>query len=360
MDAASLRAEFPVLARVTYLNAGTDGPVPARALAAVEAELRREADEGRHFPHFKRRAELKARQREGYAALLGADPSDVAITTCTSEGIARALLGMQLGPGDEVLTSDEEHPGVLGPLGAARARCGVTIRVAPFAELANAVGPNTRLVACSHVSWVSGRIAPTELAGLDGVVLMMDGAQGVGAVPVDVRALGCHVYAGSGQKWLCGPDGSGMLYVAPEFRDRLAMPDPGYGSFVDAMAGLDAELHADARRYDAPALPAEASAFALAGLEVLGEAGWEAVHDRGAHLAAQLAEGLADRGLRVLRRDRTTLVAFEVPDPVAQRDALRDAGVVVRDLPGRGALRASVGAWNDEADLERLLDLVTR
>ena len=72
----------------------------------------------------------------------------------------------------------------------------------------------TRLVACSHVSWMSGRLAPAELARLD-VPVVLDGAQGVGAVPVDVRELGCDAYAGAGQKWLCGPDGLGMLYVAP-------------------------------------------------------------------------------------------------------------------------------------------------
>ena len=87
------------------------------------------------------------------------------------------------------------------------------MRDVPLARVADAVGPRTRAVVCSQVSWVSGAVAPPELADVE-VPVVLDGAQGVGAIPVDVQALGCDVYAGSGQKWLCGPDASGMLYVS--------------------------------------------------------------------------------------------------------------------------------------------------
>ncbi len=91
------------------------------------------------------------------------------------------------------------------------------VRQVPLAEVADAVGPRTRLVACSHVGWMSGSVAPAELAQLD-VPVLLDGAQGVGAIGVDVHALGCDAYAGAGQKWLCGPDGTGMLWVSPTLR----------------------------------------------------------------------------------------------------------------------------------------------
>ncbi len=108
-------------------------------------------------------------------------------------------------------------PGCSARLGAARELHGVAIREVPLAEIAEAVGSSTRLVACSHVGWMSGFFAPAELADVD-VPVLLDGAQGVGAVPVDVKKLGCDAYAGAGQKWLCGPDGLGMLYVTPELR----------------------------------------------------------------------------------------------------------------------------------------------
>ena len=350
----ALRDQFPVLARLAFLNTGTNGPVPASAPPAAAAEVERQAHAGRGPGSYPRRLELQDRQRHGYAGLLGADPVDVALTTSTSEGIARAVAGLGLARGDEVVTSDEEHPGVLGPLQAARDLAGVSVRQVPLARVADAVGPHTRAVVCSHVSWVSGALAPVELAEVE-VPVVLDGAQGVGAIPVDVRALGCDVYAGSGQKWLCGPDGSGMLYVSASMRERLVATLRSYVSYVDAGAGLDAQLLPDSRRYDSPTLAAETSAFALAALDTLAAAGWEAVHERSSALAAQLAELLRERGHQVRDRGPTTLVSWHCPGAEAVRDRLAAGGVVVRNLPGRDLLRASVGAWNDESDLERLL-----
>src|SRR6185312_5219754 len=92
-----------------------------------------------------------------------ADPADVAVMSSTTDGMGAVLAGMDLGPGDEVVTSDSEHPGLIGPLVAARQR-GVTIRAVPLPEVANAVRATTTLVACSHVSWITGELAPAELA----------------------------------------------------------------------------------------------------------------------------------------------------------------------------------------------------
>src|SRR5262249_25529637 len=154
---------------------------------------------------------------------LGAEPADVALTSCTSEGIVRVLAGLDLKAGDEVLTAPDEHPGLLGPLGTLRMRRGVEVRTVPFADLADAVGARTRLGACSHASGVTGAVRPAGLAELGpDVPVLLDGAQGVGAVPIDIHALGCAFYAGSGQKWLCGPIGTGMLWIDPERREQVA------------------------------------------------------------------------------------------------------------------------------------------
>jgi selenocysteine lyase/cysteine desulfurase len=351
----ALRDQFPVLRTLAYLNAGTDGPLPTSAAQASARELERELGDGRAMAHFERRAELSAELRSAYATALGADPTDVALTTCTSEGMAQVVAGLDLAPGDEILTSDEEHPGLLGALSAARELRRVEVREAPLAELADAVGPRTRLVACSHVGWVSGSLAPAELGELD-VPVLLDGAQGVGAVPVDVHALGCHAYAGAGQKWLCGPDGTGMLWVSPALRERVAVSRRGYANLADPNDGLDARLHEDARRFDTMSLNAETTACALAAIRVLETAGWAAVHERARALAARLAEMLAERGREPAPRGDTTLVSFPSPDPLAERALLAEKGVVVRNIPDRPWLRASVGAWNDERDLERLID----
>jgi L-cysteine/cystine lyase len=362
-DLSSLRGQFPVLDRFAYLNAGTDGPLAAAAVHASAAELAREADCGRTHRHFERRGELNRSLRAAYASILGCAAEDIALTTCTSEGLALVIEGLGLRAGAEILTSDEEHPGLLGALGAAQQVHGVSVRQAPWAELADAVGPSTRLVACSHVSWMTGRHAPAALAALD-VPVLLDGAQGVGAVPTDVRALGCAAYAGAGQKWLCGPDGTGMLYVSPELRSRLAVTRRGYANLADPGAGLHASLHDDARRLDTLSLSAEAVACALAAFDVLASTGWASVHERARILAAQLAAQLAAHGRPLAvpsphERAGATLVSFWSPDPPAERERLAESGVILRDIPGRPWLRASVGAWNDERDLARLLDALT-
>jgi selenocysteine lyase/cysteine desulfurase len=354
MDAAALRAQFPVLDRVAYLNAGTDGPLAAPAAEAARSELEAELADGRTRAHFERRFELQAALRGGYGHALGCATEEVALTTSTSEGLGKVLAGMDLGPGDEIVTSDSEHPGMLGPLRAAR-ELGVDVRMVPFGSLAEAVRGPTTLVACSHVNWRTGELAPAELAET-GVPVLLDGAQGVGAVPVDVKALHCAAYAGSGQKWLCGADGTGMLYVEPGFGERLRVTTPSYISFADASLGIDGPLRTDAARFDASSLARETVALSLAALDVLQGAGLTAVHARARELAARLAEALAARGRTVAPRLDTTLVSWEEEDPAGTRGRLAEAGVVVRDLPGTPYLRASVGAWNDEADLERLLD----
>jgi L-cysteine/cystine lyase len=353
---AALRAQLPVVERRAYLNAGTNGPIPRAGAEAARAEIERELADGRGgVAGFAHARELAEQLRADYAAQLGAAADDVALSTSTTDGIARTLVALDLRLGDEVLTSDEEHPGVLGPLSAQRAR-GVEVRVAPFAEIASAVGPRTRAVVCSHVSWRSGRIIDTAaLAALD-VLVLLDGAQGIGAIPFDVAAFGPRAaYAGSGQKWLCGPNGTGMLYLAPALRDRVTPAAPGYVSLEQPNAGLAARPHAGARAFDTPALPASSLAQAHATLAVLAAAGWPAIHTHAAELAATAADALRDLGRTVLERDRTTLVTWREPDAAVAVERLAEAGVVVRSLPDEDLLRASFGGWSTENDLDRLL-----
>jgi selenocysteine lyase/cysteine desulfurase len=345
-----LRASFPIFQRLAYLNAGTSGPVPEAAVEAVQRELRLDAERGRGDKAFFEERVLGGLDelRRRVAPLLGCVTEELALTSSTTGGVNAVISMLELGPGDEVLTSDEEHPGVLAPLGAGKARRGFDVRTVPFAELPGEVGPRTRLVATSHVSWISGRILDTEAIDAP---LLLDGAQGLGAVPVDVKALGCDFYAASGQKWLCGPVGLGYLYVKRERIAELMPSAAGYGSLEDPARPLDLVLHQDARRFDHGLVAPHQAAWALAALDVLDAAGIDAVMERAAELAAGLAEAL---GERVVPRGRSTLVTWHAEDPEAEVERLREQGFIIRNLPGWPYVRASVGAWNDEDELERL------
>jgi selenocysteine lyase/cysteine desulfurase len=356
-----LRAQFPVLERVAYLNAGTNGPVPRRAVEAAEASLRGQLEEGRSSkPWFERQIERIDLLRERAAGLLGATAADVALTGSTTDGINAVLHALDLKPRDEILTSDEEHPGVLGPLATARDTRGVSVRVVPFAELPGEVRPDTRVVVTSHVSWATGRVLDTAPLAASDALLVLDGAQGLGAVPVDVRALGCDFYAASGQKWLCGPGGMGYLYANPALVPNLPAPWSGYHAMEWAEHALVPALQPDARRLTTGFPVPHHVEWSHASLDVLEEAGFDEVYSRATDLAERFADMLRDRGVAVAARGRSTLVSFEVPEPEAFAQQAAERGIVIRFLPGRPWARASVGAWNSEEEVERLAELASR
>jgi L-cysteine/cystine lyase len=350
-----IRAEFPVLEKLAYLNAGTFGPLPRRSADAITEWTRRSLDEGR-FGHafFEEVIEMRTRLREVLGALIGADPSSLAITTSTTEGCNIVVSGLELRPGDEVVTTDSEHPGLLGGLRAA----GVQLREAPVSQapasdaidlIEREITPATKLVALSHVLWTTGQVIPVErLAGRD-VPLLVDGAQAAGAIPVAVGAV--DFYTVSGQKWLCGPDATGALYVRPERLEELAMRAPSYFSW----ANFEWEPQPDARRFEASWTPPGSLAGLLASLDSAAQVGEERFAL--AHAATERCRELvAERARVVTEPDQATLVSFEPPGPAAETvERLAEAGVVVRDLPQTGWVRASCGYWTSDEDLERLV-----
>jgi selenocysteine lyase/cysteine desulfurase len=354
-----LRSQFPVLERFAYLNAGTNGPVPRRAIEATESSLRRQAEEGRGGRPFMEDMMGRADAlRTRIAALIGADTSEVALTGSTTDGVNAVLHALDLRAGDELLTSDEEHPGVLAPLAAARAAHDVRVRVVPFDELASEVTPATTMVVCSHVSWITGRVVDAASLTAAGKPVLLDGAQGLGAVPVDVSELGCDFYAASGQKWLCGPNGLGYLYARAERIEDLRAPWSGYHAVEDPHDPLGSPLQPDARRLGTGYPAHHHLEWAHAALDVLEEPGIGALHARAAELTDVFASRVAERGVRVAAGGRSTLVSFETAEPEALVERLAAERIVVRNMPGTPYVRASVGAWNSEDEVERLTALV--
>ena len=350
-----LRAQFPVLERLAYLNAGSNGPVPRRALEAVAESLERQAEEGRgDKAHFEQIIGRIDHLRQRIALLVGCQTGELALTGSTTDGVNAVLNALDLGPGDEVLTSDEEHPGVLAPLAALRDRRGVRVRMAPIARLADEVRPETKLVACSHVSWRTGAVVDAPPLAATSALVLFDGAQGLGAVPTKVPELGCDFYAASGQKWLCGPNGIGYLYARAELARELPAPWPGYGVLADSAKPFELELHPDARRFSIGFPAPHQVEWAIAALDVLEEQGLGAVYARAVELAARLADRLRRP---VAPRGDSTLVSWEDPDPERMVERLRAEGLVVRNLPSTPYVRASVGAWNSEAEIDRLAEL---
>jgi L-cysteine/cystine lyase len=353
----SFRDRFPVLERCAYLNAGTFGPLSRATLDAM-AELRAwEGDHGRAgSAYFEAMLERRDRVRALLAGEIGAKTEQVALTGSTTQGVHVVLAGLGLRPEDEVVTTDAEHFGLTGPLVASGAR----LRIARadglppervFDAIRAEVTPQTRLIALSAVSWIDGTCFPwRELRAQTGLPVLVDGAQAAGAIEVD--ATGADFFTVSAQKWLCGPDATGALFV----RDPEALP-PRLVGYPAAESYDIAEgtwvPRAGAARFD----PAFVPSVSLAGLEAALTDLPEHRHARARELAEACRLLLLDAGLDVVTpAGQATLVTIRRKgDTAAEVRLLYDAGVVVRDLPGKGLLRASVGWWNDEDDLRRLV-----
>lgn len=345
---AAARALFPALGRIAYLNAGTFGPLARPVAAAMVAETQRDLEEGRSGgPYFERALVLREQLRERLGALVGVGAERVALTASTTDGCNIVLSGLGLGPEDEIVTTREEHTGLLLPLGASGARI-VAVAADPEA-IAAAVTPRTRLIAVSQVLWTTGRVLPVrELRAATGVPVLVDGAQSVGAIPVS--AEGIDYLTVSGQKWLCGPDTTGALVVADPESLRVAWPtwfsQLGYGS------GITLKPRAGAGRFDPNWWPVGSLAGLVAALDV--RPAWWYEHAR--TVAARCRALLSQRFEVVEHPDQATLVAFRPGgDTAAIVRALFDQAVHVREIPGAGLVRVSCGWWTNDDDLDRLV-----
>ena len=289
--------------------------------------------------------------------MIGAGAGTVALTTSTTEGCDAVVGGLRLRPGDEVVTTDVEHPGLLGVLRAWELDVRVAaVRDRPAAEALDAfdaaITARTRLIACSHVAWTTGAVLPVQDLARRGVPMLVDGAQSVGAIPVDVGALGCDFYTVSGQKWLLGPEATGALYVRADRIEELKMTFPSYASWED-VASL--RPWPDARRYESVFSPAGSTAGLLASIRFAEELGPERF-ERAQQMAERCRELLEEQFELVTEPGQATLVSFRpgnAAEEVVKR--LESAGVIVCDLPGLGWVRASCGFWTSDDDLDRLM-----
>lgn len=372
------RDAFPALAdnTYTYLNSGGSGPPTRETIFAM-----REEDDLCCGPAYLEGAGLYAHQRDAYArareaaaSLVNASPQDIALTQSTTHGMNLGVFALDWREGDEAISCRSEHPGCLVPLHAAARRFGVRLRlveppVTPEKVAAEMTG-RTRLVALSHVDWTTGAVLPlAEIAALvrdRGALTLVDGAQSVGNIPVDVPATGADMYAITGHKWVLGPEGMGALYVLAGL--EVGSTNVGFLSLSDPAAfhpegGYD--LRGGAGRFESSTMSAAlAAGFAAAAGAVheRGAAGFAGIRRR-ADLLMDMLDELPRVTLRSPRPARSGLVSFEV-EGVSSKEAagrLLEEEFVVRFIPEPYPyIRASTHLFNTPEELEMLAAAVGR
>lgn len=376
----AVRTAIPSLSAGIYLNTGSVGPLPAETAAAMADMAAYERDVGRGHPgYFVEAMARMAEARAGVAAVIGTDVAAVGLTHATTDGMNAATLLPDWRNGGRVVTTTHEHAGGIGPLYALRDRTGVEIEFVEagddgdddrtLAAFESAITPGTRLVSISHVLWTTGAVMPVakiaHLAHARGALVVVDGAQAVGAIPFRFEELGVDCYALPAQKWLLGPEGMGAFVVDPAAIDRLVPTLGGWFSFerLDSMG--DAAWWADGRRFEAsgyhrPSVVGMARSIGWLSMYV----GLDFVYRRGMAMAAAAAARLdAIAGVTVLTpmHAMATLVTFSIAGWPAQA-ALDELGsrvfAIARTIPGLDAIRISVGFFTAEDELERFAEAI--
>ena len=375
---AAVRALLPATGAGLYLNAGTAGPLPAEVKRAMDEQAERELAIGRaHVDLWPDTLERMAEARASVAAVVIADPDDVALTHSTTDGLNLAIGALPWRAGDRVVTTTLEHAGGLGPLFALRDRAGVEVVVVDVGEggdddrvlagFGRALERPARAILVSHVAYATGARLPVsrigELARAAGALTIVDGAQAVGAIPLVLDELGVDAYALPAQKWLLGPEGMGALWVRRELAETLT---PGVGGFL-SYATFDpagrGRLHPGARRLEATGFhrPSVVGfARALGWLSMFVGLPW--AQQRAARLAAGAADRLASiPGVTLVtpRNRMATLVTFRIagwPAGAAVSELGARVFAIVREVADVAAIRASVGFWNTEDELDRFAE----
>ena len=233
---AMARSEFLLGAGLAYLNTGTIGPCRRATLEATQRAW--ETLESNPVAHYGRYAgeALIEETRTAAARFLGCDLDELALTTSTTGGMNAIAQGLRLAAGDRVLLTDQEHAGGLHCWQYLARHHGVQLDVvsiprgefsadAIVSAVAKGIRTGTRVISVSHVFSSTGLRMPiaelSALARARGVLCVVDGAQAVGAMRVNLRALGCHAYATSGHKWLMGPKGTGLLFIAKDAQGAI-------------------------------------------------------------------------------------------------------------------------------------------
>jgi len=373
---AAIREAMPATTAGIYLNAGTTGPLARETVAAMREVEDWELRVGRGDPDSRLAFMDRMDECRGVlAAMLSADPDGIGLTHSTTEALNQAIFALDWQPGDRIVTTDAEHPGLLGPMWSVRTRSGVEVDVVEAEAVESAdeiierirasMRPRTRMIALSQVLWRTGAALPIEAIGeiaeRHGAWLVVDAAQAVGATVVDAAVLRADVIGFAGQKWLCGPTGTGAMWASHRARAEAMASWVGLPSFAVVDRPTSGRLKPTGQRFELadPHRPSVVGlARAVGWLQMYVGVPWAL--GRADRLARRMADGLsAIEGVSVLtpRERMATLVTFRVhgwAGSEVQAELARQVFAVSETIDDLDAVRLSIGYYNTDEELDRV------
>lgn len=381
MNIQRWRQQIPATTRCIYMNTGWSGPSPQPVIDAITHRLALESAEGPTAPHvLESRRQLAQQTRQRVAALLHASPEEIVLTQNTTEGLNIVTNGLALSPGDQVVTCNLEHSSVIVPAYYLRERRGVELRIVPLessdtaeqvlAKFAQAIGSRTRLLFLSHISYSNGMRLPLaelcRMAHHHGALVLADGAQTAGQIPLDMEELGCDFYAIPGHKWLLGPDGVGALYIRHDLIQRLEPAKVAHSAAESYdFAGHFAPRRDDVRKFELTTTSGPLWAGFSAAIDFIQGIGQEAIWQRIQHLAARLVAKLtAIPKVTIISPQGELacgLVCFAIDglDPAVVTALLWQRGRIVgRTVHDTACTRLSLHFFNSEEELETVAAVV--
>lgn len=376
------RQQFPSLSHGHYFNFGGQGPMPQVSLDVLMSAHQRFQTLGPFSGRVNQWIEAQTQAVRGaIAAELQVAPQTITLTDSVTTGCNIPLWGIDWQRGDHVLLSDCEHPGIIATVQELQHRFGVEASTCPLMETLNAgdpaavvrahLRPSTRLLVVSHILWNTGQVLPlreiVEVCHGQGVQVLVDAAQSVGVLPLNLGELEADFYAFTGHKWLCGPAGLGGLYIHPSALDTLRPTFIGWRSITKDGSGNPTGYQPDGRRFeiatsDYALYPALSEAIAL-------HNDWGAASDRYGRiceLSGYLWQGLQkiDR-VRCLRTasPEAGLVSFVVEPRDGMSHAqlvaqLEQENIMVRTILDPDCIRICTHYVTTEEEIDHLLGVM--
>jgi selenocysteine lyase/cysteine desulfurase len=366
-----IRSLFKATEKYAYLNSAAVSPIPSTAIDAVQSQLMDVALHG--SANYTDWVAVKTRARGLIAGMLGAEAENVAFMRNTSDGFAAVACGIDWNEGDNIVSYANEFPANFYPWRRVRDRFGVELRLAPerngrieMDEFVSLIDSNTKLVSISAVQYASGFAADLEriakAAHAVDALFAVDIIQALGARGFDLPAIGVDIASGASHKWMCAPEGCGILYVSDEARNRV---DPSLVGWISVETPWDFEDREQDLKPNALAWESGTGCSSLFyGLEqsakLLSETGLDRIGSYLEDLTDQLCDLIAGKGYEIVSSgapgERSSIVCVRHRDGLPAEEIanrLEKAGVIVS--PRVGQVRIAPHFYNNTEDIERLV-----